>query len=79
MRSTFLATVARAARSLVAIEVKSGSAAKATSGLTAFSERFNPTRTLLVGGDGIPLEEFLEQPVERWLGCEDCVWTLWMG
>jgi hypothetical protein len=24
-------------------------------------------RTLIVGGDGIPVEEFLGQPVEHWL------------
>lgn len=36
-------------------------------GLGAFAQAFNPTRTLLVGGDGVPVEEFLTQPVEYWL------------
>ncbi len=36
-------------------------------GLGAFAEAFKPKRTLLVGGDGIPLEEFLTRPVEHWL------------
>ena len=59
--------VVRAGRRLVAIEVKSGRAPLAHSGLAAFSEAFKPKRTLLVGGDGIPLEEFLSRPVTYWL------------
>jgi len=54
--------------SLVAIEVKSGRAPSALPGLAAFTEVFRPKRTLLVGGDGIAVEEFLLQPVESWLG-----------
>lgn len=60
--------VVRAGRSVVAIEVKSGRAPDAFSGLAAFSDSFEPQRTLLVGGDGIPLDEFLTMPVEHWLG-----------
>lgn len=59
--------VVRAGRRLVAIEVKSGRAPLAHSGLAAFSEAFKPKRTLLVGGDGIPVEEFLSRPVTDWL------------
>lgn len=59
--------VVRAGRTVVAIEVKSGRAPDAFSGLAAFSEAFKPRRTLLVGGDGISLEEFLAKPVEHWL------------
>ncbi len=59
--------VVRAGRRLVAIEVKSGRAPVAHSGLAAFSEAFKPKRTLLVGGDGIPVEEFLSRPVADWL------------
>jgi hypothetical protein len=36
-------------------------------GLAAFTEAFKPTRTLIVGGDGVPLDEFLATPVEHWL------------
>jgi hypothetical protein len=36
-------------------------------GLAAFSEAFKPKRTLLVGGDGIPIDEFLARPVTDWL------------
>jgi predicted AAA+ superfamily ATPase len=59
--------VVRSGRSLVAIEVKSGRAPNAFSGLQAFSNAFKPKRTLLVGGDGIPLEDFLAKPAEYWL------------
>lgn len=59
--------VVRAGRTVVAIEVKSGRAPDAFPGRAAFSEAFKPKRTLLVGGDGIALEEFLTKPVEHWL------------
>ncbi len=59
--------VVRAGRSLVAIEVKSGRAPNSFSGLEAFSKAFKSKRTLLVGGDGVPLDEFLAKPVEHWL------------
>ena len=59
--------VVRAGRTVVAIEVKSGRAPDAFPGLAAFAEAFRPKRTLLVGGDGISLEEFLTKPVEHWL------------
>jgi hypothetical protein len=32
-----------------------------------FAEVFNPKRTLLVGGNGIPIEQFLSNPVEHWV------------
>ena len=59
--------VVRAGRALVAIEVKSGRRTDTLPGTGAFAEAFRPTRTLLVGADGIPLEEFLLQPVEHWV------------
>jgi uncharacterized protein len=59
--------VARTGRAVVAIEVKSGRAPDAFSGLEAFAKAFKPTRTLLVGGNGIPVEDFLARPVEEWL------------
>ena len=59
--------VVRAGRTVIAIEVKSGRAPDALPGLGAFAEAFKPKRTLLVGGDGIPLAEFLTKPVETWL------------
>jgi predicted AAA+ superfamily ATPase len=59
--------VVRSGKTVVAIEVKSGRAPTALPGLGAFTEAFKPKRTLLVGGDGIPLEEFLSRPVGHWL------------
>ncbi len=59
--------VLRSGRVVVGIEVKSGRAALTHPGLAAFNEAFTPTRMLLVGGDGIPVEEFLSRPVTDWL------------
>lgn len=59
--------VARAGRAVIAVEVKSGRAREAQPGLDAFAEAFKPKRRLLVGGDGIPVGDFLAQPVEHWL------------
>lgn len=59
--------VLRSGRVVVGIEVKSGRAPVALPGLAAFSEAFKPKRTLLVGADGIPVEEFLSRPVTHWL------------
>ena len=59
--------VVRAGRRLTAIEVKSGRTRDAQPGLAAFAEAFETKRTLLVGGDGIPVEEFLARPVEHWV------------
>lgn len=54
-------------RDLLAIEVKSGRRRGALSGLAAFTATY-PARPLLVGADGIAIEEFLEQPVGHWFG-----------
>ena len=59
--------VVKAGRSLTAIEVKSGRAAGFFPGIAAFVESFKPGRKLLVGGGGIPIEEFLLGPVEHWV------------
>jgi predicted AAA+ superfamily ATPase len=59
--------VLRAGKALVAVEVKSGRSPDTFSGLGAFSDAFTPRRTLLVGGGGIPLAEFLSRPVADWL------------
>lgn len=59
--------VVTAGRALTAIEVKSGRTRGAHSGSAAFARAFKPTRSLLVGGDGIALEQFLAKPVEHWV------------
>ena len=53
-------------RRLIGIEVKSTPRGNNSDGLAVFQERFSPERTLLVGGQGIPLEEFLTQPATHW-------------
>jgi predicted AAA+ superfamily ATPase len=57
--------VVRVGRTLTAIEVKSVRTRDTQPGLTAFGEAFRTARKLLVGGDGIPVEEFLLAPVAR--------------
>ncbi len=59
--------IVRAGRRLTAIEVKSGRSPQAHPGTAAFVAAFKPQRTLLVGGDGITLEDFLTQPVSHWI------------
>ena len=36
-------------------------------GTAAFAAAFKPQRSLLVGGDGIGLAEFLSRPVVHWI------------
>lgn len=59
--------VVRIGTSVLGIEVKSGRAPSTQPGLDAFAAAFKPKRTLLVGGDGIALEDFLSRPVPSWL------------
>ena len=49
------------------IEVKSGSRPVRARGLEAFRQRFPGARTLLVGGRGVPLQEFLSKPARHWV------------
>jgi len=60
--------VARAGKTLTAIEVKSGRRRDALPGMEAFAQAFRPARRLLVGADGIALDEFLSRPAEHWVG-----------
>ena len=53
--------------SLVAIEVKSGARRQTLPGMAAFDKAHHPTARLLVGGQGIPLAEFLEAPACHWM------------
>jgi predicted AAA+ superfamily ATPase len=58
--------VLRAGNQVVAIEVKTSSSSSVPSGLGAFVKAFKPNRTLLVGPEGISLEDFLLTPVRYW-------------
>ena len=53
-------------RRLVSIEVKSNGHGTNLSGRKEFAKRFNPLQSLLVGGGGIPVEEFLSVPARHW-------------
>ena len=59
--------VVRVGRAVTAIEVKSGRGRDAQAGVAAFADAFKPARRLLVGGDGIAVEEFLQEPVSHWV------------
>ena len=59
--------VVKAGRRLAAIEVKSGRAPQAHRGTAAFAAAFKPQHSLLVGGDGIELGEFLSRPALHWI------------
>ncbi len=52
---------------VTAIDVKGGAKSVTLPGIDAFSKEFNVTRKLLVGAQGIPLEEFLMTPASNWL------------
>jgi hypothetical protein len=54
-------------KTTVAIEVKSGGRHTSLPGMEAFTRQFKPKRQLLVGGQGIALEEFLSKPAAHWL------------
>jgi predicted AAA+ superfamily ATPase len=51
---------------IVAIEVKSGRRKPALPGMQAFSKEFKVKRNLLVGKQGIPLEQFFLTPPADW-------------
>ena len=59
--------VARAGKRLVAIEVKSGRSRDSQPGTAEFASAYRTARKLLVGGDGIALDEFLSKPVAHWV------------
>jgi predicted AAA+ superfamily ATPase len=52
---------------LIAIEVKSGRRKGNLPGLADFTQRFPSARPLLIGADGIPIEQFLQTPIIHWL------------
>jgi hypothetical protein len=49
--------------SVVAIEVKSGRRKGTLPGMQTFSEAYGGATCLLVGGQGMPIEEFFRTPV----------------
>lgn len=59
--------ILRSGKDLLALEVKSGRMRHHYSGMTAFSAAFKAKRQLLIGREGIGLEEFLAKPLEHWI------------
>jgi predicted AAA+ superfamily ATPase len=51
----------------VAIEVKNDRRRDTLAGMEAFGRALKPQRKLIVGSQGIPLEEFLSQPANYWM------------
>jgi predicted AAA+ superfamily ATPase len=54
-------------KSITAIEVKSVSGQGSSSGMDEFARKFKPKKLLLVGGDGIPVGDFLRKPIADWI------------
>jgi hypothetical protein len=63
--------VLRFQRECTAIEVKSSRLTGSLPGMEAFTSAFKPKRCFLIGGDGIPIDEFLTTPLESWLRTPD--------
>jgi len=59
--------VVQVGRSLFAIEVKSGRGVSSAMGLSKFATEHAKVRPLVVGGDGISIEDFLQSDPSRWL------------
>ncbi len=59
--------VLRGNRHVAAIEVVSGRRKESVSGMEVFGKNFRPKRAWLVGGQGVPLAEFLGTPAEDWI------------
>ncbi len=55
--------VVKRGRALTAVEVKSGRRREVPQGLIDFEKQFRPQRVLLVGGDGLGIEQFLSRSV----------------
>ncbi len=65
-RSAEVDFVLQSGTEVVALEIKSGRSAK-VSGLQAFRNEYKKSRAIVIGGNGIPLEEFFSSPPEKLL------------
>jgi hypothetical protein len=59
--------VVKSGRSITAIEVKSGRRRVAFPGMSLFQQQFRTARVLLVGQDGVSLEDFLTKSAGHWI------------
>jgi len=65
-RSAEVDFVLQSGTDVVALEIKSGRSGK-VSGLQAFKDEYKNSRAMILGGNGIPLGEFLSTPPEKLL------------
>lgn len=63
-RSAEVDFVLQSGTEVVALEIKSGRQGK-VAGLQAFKNAYKKSRVMVIGGNGIPLEEFLTTPPEK--------------
>lgn len=54
-------------RTAVAVELKSGRRQESLAGMETLARQFTPKRKLSVGGQGMPIEDFLLRPVACWV------------
>ncbi len=59
--------VTKKGKSVTAIEVKSTTADGALPGMDDFARKFKPKKLLLVGSGGVTLEQFLGNPIAKWI------------
>ncbi len=59
--------VLQSGKTLVAIEVKSGKKKYTLKGMEEFCRTFKVKRQILIGGQGITIDEFLSSPIEKWI------------
>jgi predicted AAA+ superfamily ATPase len=57
--------VLRKGKTLIALEVKSGRRRETLPGMEMFKKKFKPSKMLLVGSGGMPIDEFLKTPVDQ--------------
>ncbi len=57
--------VLKKGKTLVAIEVKSSEKKEKLSGMNSFNKAFNPHKLLLIGKQGMALQDFLVTPIEK--------------
>lgn len=56
--------VLRKGKKIIALEVKSSLKKETLSGMNAFINMYAPSKALLIGNQGIPIEEFLSSPID---------------
>jgi len=63
--------VIRKEESLLTVSIKDKNKETKAPGVAIFSEIYHPQQNLIVGDQGIPVEEFLLTPLEHWIDADD--------